>query len=1017
MPLTLVRSRSNGVLWATCAERFLAELGDHAGPAGYPTHLWIAHRNQRDALFELAAERGLAGWLRPPVSFFSALRQLFAIEEKPVGILTGRMLVARLAGRFGIQSGVAPGHGYRGPAGSHMLDRVFSELLPDGVTAARLKETLDQLGGDDFARRRNAWIADTYEAFLEELRARSLYDPRSIHAMVAERIEAGGLDDAIGGASRLHVYGITSLRSRGRLFRAIAEQAAVDVALYLPHEEEASEWEALATGGCEEAEPVIRAGGDAVTASQQGDHVSEALPRVQPTPDAVREAAWIASCVKRLLAEGAAEPHQVAVVARSGRHDTRIIHSALEAAGVPATSRLRSVLAEIPSLKALLQLLRAEADGWGYAGLRQVLSSPYFGVGIDLRAIDFLAAERRFQGLQAWEAALVRLRERLETDDGWRLNRKGVYADRLDADLPRFRRFRETVDGLSGSRPEREWIDLTVRLLSGEGFDFRRRLCEAVADRYDIVRLDQRGVLHVESLLREWSDLVSDQEPMPAAAWQARLGRLLEANDLALSTPLKEGVQVLEAHEAALTPFRYSFVVHANDGVFPRSHSAQGVFSDDERCRLRELGLPLTHREEALRRERALWRAVTQNDRVVITYRTTDAAGIPRLPSLMVPEHDPATELPRTLDAAALEAQASDPDLRPANPAQHRRREVQRLARLRHSGDTGVFETPEPEVQRHAVLTAFAEELRSGHLDAFVRSERDLIRGASGTGLSTPPDQPEPDAAALFGLARPISERPTAWNGKLRDPVVLAELERKFHDRYTWSASQLEAYGKRPFDFLLGRVLYLEEVVEADEETSPLAFGNVAHSILEEFYRRVLADPPATFDAEAAAIYDAVIADVLGDAESDYDQWLGLPTLWAVTRDRVTEQVRRYLEWELDYLAEKKEIPQEVELRFGGDDRPEVRIRGLDLADRDATLLLRGRIDRVDRYGKKGKDVLRVLDYKSSTGTLPKKQGYLDGALLQTALYMKAADVLTPISSSGARSSPRFGSPSASRRA
>jgi len=991
MPLRLIRSDSNAALWSACAEGFLDEVAGRTGPRDFPAYMLLSHRVQRDALLEMASHRGVPGWLNPPIAFFSDLRRMFGIEARPVGILTGRMLVARLAGQTALRVGVRRAGRDRGPSGTHMLDRVFSELLPEGVSPKRLRQALEQLEGDEFTRRRNAWVADTYESFLSELEERDLYDPRSIHAMVSESIEAGGLREALGGAMRLHIFGITSLRSRQRLFRVLAEQDDVEVRIYLPFEDEPSEWDELATGGSETIERALNSE-DAAAAGIAGDAGPEQpVPgedsvTVQPVPDSVREAAWVARRVKRLLAEGRAAPHEVAIVARSGHQDTRLMHTALELAGVPSTARLRTVLAEIPALKALLQLLRAEADGWTYDRLRQVLSGPYFSPGVDLRPIDVLAVARRLAGRTEWSDGLTRLARDVEGEQGWRWRRKGISPDRMRVDLPLFEGFFREAGALAGPRAERDWIDLTLEILGGRRFEMRSRLCRPVGDRWDIVRLDQRGVEHVERLLREWKDLVRSDEPLEPARWYERLRRLLEANELALSTPLKEGVQVLEAHQAALSPFRFTFIVHANDGVFPRVPTSLGVFADEERCRLREIGLPLTDRTEAMRRERTLWRSVARGGRVTISYRTTDANGVPRLPSLMVPEHDPTLELPRTLDLETTEAAAGD--LSPVSPAQQQRADVLRLKKVRRGGDHGKFLTAYPDLLSRGVLGAFADELRSGGLDPFVRVEMDL-------GHSAEEDAREVlDPQSVFEMKHPISLRPTAWNGKLRDPVVMEELERKFESDYLWSSSQLEKYGKRPFDFLLDKVLHLEEVAEAEEDTSALTFGNVAHGILEGFYAALLHDPPSEFDERAAETLDRVADRVIADLESDRDQWLGLEALWAVTRDDVRERVRAYLEWELPYASKKGERPIAVELQFGFEGGPPVAIEGLDVSGRPARLLLRGRIDRVDRYGGAQGGVLRVLDYKSGFGSLPRKKGYEDGALLQTALYMKAVEVL-----------------------
>jgi RecB family exonuclease len=993
MPLQLIRSETNQSLWSACSSAFLDEIEGGGAPRGYPSYLWIAHRAQRDSVFELAAGRGIRGWFDPPLSFFSELRDLFEIRERPIGILTGRLLVARLARRTGQPLNLGSTSGERGPARSHMLDSVFSELLPEGVTPERLRAALDELEGDDFSRRRNEWVASTYESFLGELASRNRFDPREIHARVAERIEAGGLRTALRGARRLHIYGITSLRGRRRLFAALTGQSEVQVRVYLPEEPEPSEWDSLgqdvlpvsvrgATGQrtAEPEQDLFIAAGDAAA------EPTTTSPRVQPAPDAVREAAWIASQVKHLLAGEDIEPHRVAIVARSGRRDTRLVHDALRAAGVPSTARVRTPLAEIPVLKALLGLFQGEALGWTYRTLRPVLASPYFRLGIDLRAIDWMAKRRRVEGLDAWITALEETRGRLDADSGWRLEREGIYADRLDRDIPKLQRLVERVADLRASLKEHEWIDLTLDILDGERFGIRRRLCQPVGDRWDIVRLDQRGVLALEGLLQEWQHLVESDERFDAAEWHRRLRRLLQANEIALSTPLQAGVQILEAHQAALTPFECCFVMHANDAVFPNAPGHSGVFSEAERRRLRELGLPLTHLEEAMRRERTLWRSVTRSRSVTITYRTTDANGLPRLPSLMVPAHDPASELSRTLDPSVLGGRERASGQEPVSRSQHMRREVTRLARIRRGGDVSVFESCDPAMLRQAVVGAFAEELRHGALDEFVQLERQLAADGS---TEAPPLSGE----AVFGIDRPMSERPHAWNGRIRDPAVLAVLDQRFGADYPWSASQLQQYSVRPFDFFLQRVMRLDEAEEAEEETTPLAFGSVAHDILERFYREVMEDLPPEFDDRAAAILDRITDEVFRDREADADEWLGLPTLWAVQRAEVREAVREFLRTDLRHLAKKGERPLHVEREFGftdDDADPAVTIHGHDMRRQPASLLLRGRVDRIDRIGTGADALLKVIDYKS--GGTPSAAGYEDGALLQNGLYMRAVE-------------------------
>jgi RecB family exonuclease len=984
MPLQLIRSAASEPLWEDCVGHFLDESGGHIGPTGYESHLWVVHRAQRDRLYERAARRGLPGWFNPPVSFFSQLRDSFGISERPIGILTGRLLVARLATASARHHRVAAATREAGPARGHMLDRLFSELLPEGTTPDELAGALAGLETDGFGERRNAWVVDTYRAFLQALDERERYDPRSIHAIVAGRIEAGGLRSAIGGARRLHVYGLTSLRGRRRLVRALASQDEVEVLVYLPTEVGDSEWDLLAN-----RPPRLVSGSE-----------SDQTVRVQPAPDAVRETRWIARQIKTLLAAGDVALHEVAVVARTGRQDTRRLHRALREAGVPSTARIRTRLAEIPALRAILELFRAASEGWTYRGVRQVLASPYFDVDIDLRGIDHLSTIRRIHGLDEWHRWLERLRERAEANERRALARVGVTSARLEHDLSRFERLRTVLGALEGEHTELQWIDRTLAILRGDGLDLRRRLCHAVGDRWDIVRLDQRGALALEGLLVEWGEwpgVRASRTAFPAGEWYARLRRLLEANELALSTPLQQGVQILEAHEAASTPFRHTFLAHANDGVFPHPLATAGVFTEQERMALKTLGLPLTTRVEALEREHRLWRAIVSGPDITITYRTTDASGVPRLPSPLVPDHDPGSEIPRTrMEVTPRGDDAEDPGELAVSRPELTQGDVARFGRIRRGGDRSAFHTPDPHRVGHAVLTAFADELRSGHLDPFIDTEGELfgeapIAAERGGTEEEPPTVDSSAAAALFGVRRPLSEQPTAWNGKIRDPWVLAYIREHFGEDRQWSATQLEAYGRRPFDFFLDRVLGLGDMEEADEETSPLTYGSIAHAILQRFFESLETPHPTSFDPRAHRHLDRAFEAICGAYEHAEGEWLGVPHVWRAKRAELRDRLERFLTWELE---KARGSPIALELAFGlGKDRPAVDLSGADRCGAHQHLILGGRIDRVDRTGEAEDAPLRIIDYKSGS-YVPTAGAYKDGAGLQTALYMAAVQEL-----------------------
>jgi RecB family exonuclease len=931
MPLRLVRSASNRTLWEACADRFLEQVAGNPGPGGHRAHLWITHRGLRDSLLERAHDRGIEGWLAPPISFFSELPERFRLPGRPVGLLTRRRLVARLAAEHAERLGIGTAEN-RGVVRGHMMDGLLGELLPEGVEPGGLAESLRAVAGDDFARRRNEWVAAVYRDYLARLDEAGWFDPRSVHALLAAAIDGGGLVAAVDGAPELHVYGLHGLRSRRRLVTALARQREVRASMYVLREDEPGEWDELAEALGLEVEDL----------AHEGD---PSTPFVQPAPDSLREYRWIAAQVKRRLVDGV-RPREIAVVARQGREDTRRACTALEAAGVPCTARVRVPLCDIGALKALLELLRGVATDWSYRPLRNVLASPYFRTALDLRGVDFAAGQRRMEGLTAWADALEQLARGLDAGGNGDLRDLNVHPDRLQRDADRLRELAEELAPLSSPRPEREWVEETIRLVRQGVLDLRKRACRPVGDRRDVVRFDQRGLRHLERLLGEWAELDLPDDPLSVAEWHRLLERVLEGHELALSTPGQKGVQVVEAHDAALTPFRVLFLAHANDREFPRTESPGGMLLEEERVVLRRAGLPVADRELSLRRERTLWRAVVQGD-VAITYRTTDPQGTPLLPSLMVPAHDPSRELPRSYEPVAGEGdEGRDGVVSPE--------EDPRLAayRLRQAAETGEpVPVADPDALRHAIVAAWGETSRG-------------VGDATGR----------------------VVAAPNPWHGELRDPYVLERIGDRYGPDHVWSQGQLEAYSTCPFIFLLDRVLRLRDTGEAEEETTPLTFGGVAHALLQRFYDVAKDALPPSFDPGAARLFHRV-ADEVFQQHTTAGEWVGLPVLWRYSREEIRTKVREYLEWELEHLAGKGERPVwcELKLEEGGDP---LRLVGQDLGGSRQVMRFTGFIDRVDAQGAGDAAVYHVLDYKSSS--VPARKGLGDGTVLQAPLYMEA---------------------------
>ena len=148
MPLSLVRSPDIATLWDACVTTYLDDIGDETGPGDFPSFLWLTNRNLRDRLLEHAYARGVQGWLGPPFALWWDLPQLFDIRAKSIGLLTRRRMVSRLAFEVGKRVGLTGlQQGGNTVVRGHMLDRVFSDLLPEGVTARMIETGAALYGG------------------------------------------------------------------------------------------------------------------------------------------------------------------------------------------------------------------------------------------------------------------------------------------------------------------------------------------------------------------------------------------------------------------------------------------------------------------------------------------------------------------------------------------------------------------------------------------------------------------------------------------------------------------------------------------------------------------------------------------------------------------------------------------------------------------------------------------------------------------------------------------------------
>ena len=250
--------------------------------------------------------------------------------------------------------------------------------------------------------------------------------------------------------------------------------------------------------------------------------------------------------------------------------------------------------------------------------------------------------------------------------------------------------------------------------------------------------------------------------------------------------------------------------------------------------------------------------------------------------------------------------------------------------------------------------------------------------------------------------SRTVTHDDPEYEGGLR-PNLLSPASRRaleLRRERTYSVSQLETYGKCPFQYFSDRVLNLNPTKEEETGLTNMEKGSLAHRILFEFYDRRRDAPPisgcenADFD-EAVTDLQRIARDHL-DAEETQRHLNRVDKLfWEIEAERFigghgrTGVLPAFLEAERERDLEVQ--PRYFEVEFG----PSVRSEPTDpqLGSAGAITVgevsLSGRIDRIEL----GNGMFVIGDYKTGS-TTPKLNDLLEGRSLQLPLYVAVVEQL-----------------------
>ena len=823
---------------------------------------------------------------------------------------------------------------------------------------------------------KGADLGAVYREYCATLGTRALADAATVYEQAASWP---------GDGRRLLLYGLADLNGvQERFVRALAASGRLDA--FVPVPPSGSAWSSVLAACLHEAglEPSGRGPSRSLETSGagQGDRralervearlFDESAPRPAVAPDgsvaivsAVSDRAEVREAARECLAQASRMRfHEMAVVAPNGEL-ADAVGEALLRLGLPVARSLPDGSRHVRGLAHLLDAIAPErGEAFERRAVVAFLLTSQLRDAPDPALVALWADEARRAGIVAGEA---QWRDRLRRHEG-----------SLEARLASLSSDDEDDDG-DGDGP----TPAAVKRVSLE-----RRVAAVRALRLCMGRLFKAAARLPSGA--SWTDhadrlgsLVHDLVELPAdAGISGELGQLAALAAVERSASLHEAVATLrealagrrirhgslgERGVAVLTPlqcrglaFRLVVCVGLSEAGFPPRPRQDPILLDADRLRIAQTAgaaLPLAAQREA--ESRFLFAALFEaaRERLVLVYPRLDAeTGRPLLPSRYL------LRVVRALTGADVPPEKWD--------------EIDAGMFRRASGTPAGF-----LVGAHGAPVAPAPAGAGApvRLDAVDERELDvaLLSTAAGDGRQARRMAVAAGYLASLvgaGVAERRRRKWTAlrdsgvgpWDAVITDPAVLGWLRGHDPFRDEVSPSALETYIRCPFVFLLTQVLGLVAPSEpaAEAEMEHTEYGKLAHEILHGVYQRAKDD---ALDRDGAL---RVLPEVAAAAcaVKEEEGVTGAPVVWHARRDLLLEDLAHVVQTDPVFGGDERGPgrPLELEWSFGeGHGRP------VSLATPAAELQFKGRVDRVDVTDD---GALRVLDYKTGSGSAEDKR-------------------------------------------
>ena len=478
---------------------------------------------------------------------------------------------------------------------------------------------------------------------------------------------------------------------------------------------------------------------------------------------------------------------------------------------------------------------------------------------------------------------------------------KRIEALRADI-VAKLRKFARAVNDTDGESIAKALMKLLYDLKVDDNIS---RLC----DIFEAQGENDRG----EDLVRMWNVLCEILDKTVAVIGDYRLpskrfAELLYTNFAAsqVSTIPRgiDEVDISTADRTLISDKKAVFLIGALEGEFPHTPVEAGVFTDDERVRLKEvLQLPLSDSiEELIATERyyAYSALTAARERLYISFPASDMRGELLTPSDMIGE----------AELSLLRLKYINYDAVPMK---------ERLRSKRSAFDylIGHYHTKSPEIAALKAYFAQDEEYRD-----IVGSIEDV----------------------LSRRAR-----------RIKDTALTKELYGK---EMRLSSTKIDVYHKCPFRYFCEYGLHIRERKKATVDA--LEYGTLMHHIFEVFFGSHSREEYAQMNE---TVIEGIVSDILDEyIEKHFGGTEGKSERFLYLLYRTKAAATKLVLHMVQELSQSDFTPVDFELGVGTD----IPDYSVELQD-GLRLSVRGSVDRVDRCDADGKSYIRVIDYKTGT--------------------------------------------------